>query len=384
MKKLFAVVLTVIFLLAIISGCGKTGNSESGDNRSGIPEETKQPGEDNQQDPDNDGQPDQEENDAGTSEKPEIDTTGSGDAGEERFTVSDEYFKSQWYYDNLHETYIQRDFATENRLPKYGEFYPEEQLYIYMADEIKDTEVLRRELERFIECFGVKPGSVSFLASGGYTCQALTAVKEEDRITGTPAQDFDGVLVNIISNGFNLTVNCTPKEEMTGNGTEVEFMENFVRTDAVSRAMCAYAGISEPELFYAIEYNCDGEKSAEYYICEASGGTQKSPEGMIRLSFDNGGEVRFITTLPGVFKQGSCYQVKTMEDAVGSFCAENGIDMDSILDTGFAYAERYYYTYVPCYLVLLPGDNEFAELRGMDLSVYQEYDLLAIPAVEIE
>ena len=66
-----------------------------------------------------------------------------------------------------------------------------------------------------------------------------------------------------------------------------------------------------------------------------------------------------------------------------TFCTENGIDQNDILETGFGYMERYYNTFLPCYLILLPGDNEFSKISGVDLSVYQEYVLLAIPAIDI-
>lgn len=378
MKKMFVYILAVIMLLSVISACGKTGQDGSVGDKTDMHEEVKSP----------DNSEKQEHDDKNTQQN---EPDSNGDKQEQpaqpieviypEASTSSVGLGSTYYGDCYVGTYICKDYETDLTVPGTTDLSKTEEMYIYKRGSVVGKDALRQRCEAFLEYTGIDIEACKPTETTDEVYQVHVPSGKVLKVTGTIMDSFTGSAMVIRSMGTGITVGYI--SDTVTKPADLEFVKQYIKEDPIIAAACAYSGITEPELLYRRDYNIYGEQYGYYYICNAGDDAYTIAKRAIYLSFGDDNGVTLGINDQSYFKQDSAGALKTKSDVIGAFCAENEIDPDSILKTGFSYIRKENPIYVPCYLILIPGDNEFSKISGVDLSVYQEYDLIAIPAIEI-
>ena len=181
----------------------------------------------------------------------------------------------------------------------------------------------------------------------------------------------------------------------------------FISKNPFVKAMLAYKGITEPDILRELDYDFDNYDGTVYHTSYPNATYRISQTGLegfekfantvtIYKSSLNDLSIRCYTD--DSFYDMTMYKALDYDTVIDAFCEECGFDRDDIYKVGFDYGpaasngyiddyensgiELTWDTFIPCYVVVIKGDNAPVERLYANPSEFQVWNVFHVPAVD--
>lgn len=369
MKKIFTTVICICIVIFSLFGCGKKEETDMSKGINDLPPDTDVSGGVTKPSPDDNVQKD-EVKDGEEDEKAEIlskmpEAPAVGIAG-------------GYYYT----TYILKDIETELHIPECPDIHIGEELYVCEVYKSVSTDVLKQRYEEFASNLDIEIEPV--VTEESETAYQVSYPTGEGEVTGSVVDSMDGtaIVVRVLPHGFSVSYDCNNISEKRA---DVDAMNKYFTEDPFIKAVCAYKGITKPEVTSRIEYTINGDPRTNYFISDAGADAYTNAKNTASIFITDSDHISILFKANEPFEKETVYPAIGRETAINTFCEEYDVNPDDIYEyakIGFDYVELDMGLYVPCYVVVCPGNNDFIEANNMDLSVYQEWAVFCVPAID--